>query len=1214
MADRTKKGGAKRKAPARKKPSGVSAGGVNAEIGQGLATTPPGITDLDQIAETDIAPRVPAEAPTAEAERAAPESRRPTVVSAASLAHDPLWFKDAIIYELHVRAFHDSDGDGIGDFKGLTQKLDFLADLGVTALWLLPFYPSPLRDDGYDIADYMDVHPSYGTLDDFREFLAAAHARGLRVITELVINHTSDQHAWFQRARRAPRGSPERDYYVWSDTGEEYGDTRIIFKDFEPSNWTWDREAGQYFWHRFYSHQPDLNYDNPVVMRAVYDVLDFWMDMGVDGMRLDAVPYLIEREHTNCENLPETHDRLKEIRRHLDTKFEARMLLAEANQWPEDAAQYFGDGDECHMNFHFPLMPRLFMAVQQEDRFPILDILDQTPAIPENCQWAVFLRNHDELTLEMVTDEERDYMYRTYATDPTARINLGIRRRLAPLLGNSRRKIELMNGLLFSMPGTPVLYYGDEIGMGDNFYLGDRNGVRTPMQWSGDRNAGFSRANPQRLYLPVIIDPEYHYEAINVEAQQQNPSSLLWWTKRLIGLRKRYRAFGRGDLQFLFPDNRKVLAFTRGFEGERILVVANLSRFTQAVEIDLSQFAGSVPIELMGRTAFPPIGERPYFFTIGPHTFHWFALEPQRPGTRQRSSDTPAAREMDLLPALSVSADWTELLRGRTRARLEEILPEFLSNQRWYRAKSQTIRALHVSELMKLDIGAEEGAAHFLLVQIDFVQADPETYLLPLAYAEGERAARLVDTHPHAILARVNGPHAHGILYDALVEPLVGERLLVLIARNERTPAGDAEVVGRRGAAFERILEDARARGHTDPVEAARAGSGDELSSLRASVGRAEQSNTSIAFGDALILKIYRRIEDGINQDLEIGEFLTRSGFAHSPRVAGALSIRRSRRDPVVLGLLQEYVPNEGDAWSYTLDALAGYFERGLAEQPALPSEAPTVRRLLELAAQADVDVRARDLIGGYIQSAEMMGERTAAMHRALADAKGSADFAPEPFSTLYQRGLYQSMRNLTGKVFEMMQRAASSSGTEDPALTRVLGMRDQLLARFRGLIGGKLSAKRARIHGDFHLGQVLFTGRDFVLTDYEGEPARPASERRLKRSPLRDIAGMIRSFHYAAYSSLAAEQDRGVHAASPAGEALARYWYAQVSAAYLRAYLRAMQGSGLIPDSQDELAVMLETYLLEKAIYEVGYELNNRPAWVGLPLRGVLELMGEGS
>ncbi|HUF12478.1 MAG TPA: maltose alpha-D-glucosyltransferase [Longimicrobiales bacterium] len=1138
----------------------------------------------------------------------------PDVVSQASLVPDPLWFKDAIIYELHVRAFHDSDSDGIGDFRGLTQKLDFLADLGVTAIWLLPFYPSPLRDDGYDIADYMDVHSSYGTIDDFKAFLDAAHAHGLRVITELVINHTSDQHAWFQRARRAPRGSPERDFYVWSDSGEEYADARIIFKDFEPSNWSWDREANQYYWHRFYGHQPDLNFENPAVFEAVMEVLDFWMGMGVDGMRLDAVPYLIEAEHTNCENLPETHQILKRIRRRVDEHFEARMLLAEANQWPENAAQYFGDGDECHMNFHFPLMPRLFMAVQQEDRFPILDILDQTPAVPENCQWAVFLRNHDELTLEMVTDEERDYMYRTYATDPTARINLGIRRRLAPLLGNNRRKFELMNGLLFAMPGTPVLYYGDEIGMGDNFYLGDRNGVRTPMQWSGDRNAGFSRANPQRLFLPIIIDPEYHYEAINVETQQTNPSSLLWWMKRLIGLRKRYRAFGRGDLEFLFPENRKVLAFTRTFEDQSILVIANLSRFTQAVEIDLSAFAGNVPVELMGRVSFPPIGERPYFFTLGPHSFHWFALEPQRPGVRQRPRDAATGRDLDLLPALRVDGEWTDLLGGRARARIEEILPDFLADQRWYRAKSQTIRAVHLSDLLTVELDPGQGEAHFQMVRVEFVQADAETYLLPIAFAKGERAGRLVDDHPRAIIARLTTATAQGVLYDALVEPETGERLLALIARNERRPAaGEAEVIGRRSGAFERILEDSHAAGtfQDESLDAVEAGEGAELlpwTHLRANVGRAEQSNTSVSFGDALILKVYRRIEEGINQDVEIGEFLTRGEFEHAPRVAGTLSLRHGRRQSIVLGLLQEYVPNEGDAWSYTLDALGDYFERGLAEQPELPDQPATVGRLLEMARQRQPDARARELIGAWLQSAETIGERTAALHRTLAAAPaGEADFVPEPFSTLYQRSLYQSMRNLTGNVFEMMQRSRDA----DERMERVIGLRDDILNRFRAVMGGKLSAKRARVHGDFHLGQILFTGRDFVITDFEGEPARPASERRLKRSPLRDVAGMIRSFHYAAYSSLAAEHDRGLGAGSPEGEHLATYWYAQASAAFLRGYFRGMKGSDLIPHAPDELALMLEAYLLEKAIYEIGYELNNRPGWVGLPLRGVLQLMG---
>src|SRR6201993_3822767 len=544
---------------------------------------------------------------------------------------DPLWYKDAIIYELHVKTFCDSDGDGMGDFRGLMEKLDYLQELGVTALWLLPFYPSPLRDDGYDVADYYDVNPTYGTLDDFRAFLGAAHERNLRVIAELVINHTSDQNPWFQKSRRAVAAGTAaandpsynedlayRDFYVWSDTAEKYKDARIIFKDFETSNWAWDPLAKAYYWHRFYSHQPDLNFDNPAVHEAVKKVCDFWLSMGVDGLRLDAIPYLYEREDTNCENLPETHKFLHELRAHVDAKFPNRMLLSEANQWPEDAAAYFGNADEAHMSFHFPLMPRMFMALQMEDRFPIVDIMEQTPALPEGCQWALFLRNHDELTLEMVTDEERDFMYRAYAPHPRARINLGIRRRLAPLLGNNRRRIELMNGLLFSLPGTPIIYYGDEIGMGDNIYLGDRNGVRTPMQWSADRNAGFSRANPQRLYLPVIIDPEYHYEAVNVEAQQNNTHSLLWWMKRLIALRKQFKAFGRGTLEFLFPENRRVLAFVRAYEEERVLVVANLSRFAQCVELDLAKFQGMTPLEIFGKADFPPITERPYFLSLGP--------------------------------------------------------------------------------------------------------------------------------------------------------------------------------------------------------------------------------------------------------------------------------------------------------------------------------------------------------------------------------------------------------------------------------------------------------------------------------------------------------------------------------------------------------------------------------------------------------------------
>ncbi len=663
-----------------------------------------------------------------------------------TLPVDPLWYKDAVIYELHVKTFHDSNSDGIGDFRGLIEKLDYLQELGVTAIWILPFYPSPLRDDGYDIADYYDVNPNYGTLRDFKDFLAAAHARGLRVITELVINHSSDQNPWFQKSRRAAPGSPERDFYVWSDTPNKYEGARIIFKDFETSNWSWDPVAKAYYWHRFYSHQPDLNFDNPAVHEAVTKVLDFWLDMGVDGLRLDAVPYLYERENTSCENLAETHVYLKKLRAHMDSRYEGRMLLAEANQWPEDAVAYFGTGDESHMNFHFPLMPRMFMSLQMEDRFPIIDIMEQTPAIPENCQWAMFLRNHDELTLEMVTDEERDYMWRVYATDKTARINLGIRRRLAPLLANNRRKIELLNILLFSMPGTPVLYYGDEIGMGDNFYLGDRNGCRTPMQWSPDRNAGFSKANPQQLYLPITIDPEYHFEATNVETQQKNLSSLLWWMRRVIAMRKNFKAFSRGSLQFLHPDNSKVLAFLREFEGETILVVTNLSRYAQAVELDLARFAGSSLMEVFSQNLFPAIKETPYPITLGPHAHFWFVLRPQA-----ESSSGLAPRVVPTVKAAPVLE--TLLQDGRRKIFEREILLDFIRRCRWFGGKARAVRDIRIGE----QIAMLRSGAQFWFVEITYVDGNPETYAFPVQIAIGEAAHTIAQTAPQAIIARFAG-------------------------------------------------------------------------------------------------------------------------------------------------------------------------------------------------------------------------------------------------------------------------------------------------------------------------------------------------------------------------------------------------------------------------------------------------------------------------
>ncbi len=709
-------------------------------------------------------------------------SPRPSAAESA-LASDPLWYKDAVIYQLHVRSFYDSDGDGSGDFRGLTQKLDYLQDLGVTAVWLLPFYPSPLKDDGYDIADYTEIHKSYGTMRNFRQFIRAAHARGLRVITELVINHTSDQHPWFQRARHANPGSPERDYYVWSDTPEKYQDARIIFKDFEVSNWSWDPVAKAYYWHRFYSHQPDLNFDNPRVQRSVFELLEYWLDLGVDGLRLDAVPYLYEREGTNCENLPETHAFLKALRARVDKLFDDRMLLAEANQWPEDAIAYFGDGDECHTAFHFPVMPRLFMAIHMEDRFPIVDILQQTPAIPDECQWLIFLRNHDELTLEMVTDDERDYMYRVYAHDRQARINLGIRRRLAPLLSNNRRKIELMNGLLCSLPGTPVIYYGDEIGMGDNIYLGDRHGVRTPMQWSPDRNAGFSDANPQRLYSPVIIDSEYLFETINVETQQKNPHSLLWWMKRLIALRQNYAALRRGTIEILSPENAKILAFTRDYHDESVLVVANLSRFVQFIELDLSRVAGRRPVEMFGQTPFPVIGKSPYILTLGPHAFYWFSLE-------HEEAEAVVATDVDgESTRLAVAGGWQDLVAGRPKRQFETLLRKELRRQRWFGTHARRIQALQICDAIPLGRQANRSAPGLFVLRADYTDGEPENYVLTLATAWGqEQIERVVTGSLPAVMLSVqkSATKEPGIFYDATLDRAAATALLDLMMHRRR--------------------------------------------------------------------------------------------------------------------------------------------------------------------------------------------------------------------------------------------------------------------------------------------------------------------------------------------------------------------------------------------------------------------------------------------
>jgi maltose alpha-D-glucosyltransferase/alpha-amylase len=1101
---------------------------------------------------------------------------------------DPLWYKDAVIYELHVKTFCDSDGDGMGDLRGLMGKLDYLQELGVTALWLLPFYPSPLRDDGYDIADYFDVNPNFGTLDDFRAFLDAAHERNLRVITELVINHTSDQNPWFQKSRRAiavagvgePGGDQStsragysddlayKDFYVWSDTPEKYPDARIIFKDFETSNWAWDPVAKAYYWHRFYSHQPDLNFDNPAVHEAVKKVCDFWLSMGVDGLRLDAVPYLYEREDTNCENLPETHKFLRELRAHVDAKFPNRMLLSEANQWPEDAAAYFGDGNETHMSFHFPLMPRMFMALQMEDRFPILDIMEQTPTIPENCQWAMFLRNHDELTLEMVTDEERDYMYRVYATDPHARINLGIRRRLSPLLANNRRKIELLNTLLFSMPGTPIIYYGDEIGMGDNFYLGDRNGCRTPMQWSPDRNAGFSRANPQQLYLPVTIDPEYHYEAVNVENQQKNLSSLLWWTRRVISMRKHFKAFSRGSLEFLNPDNPKVLAFLRRWKHETIVVVANLSRFSQSAELDLSRFAGCVPMEVFSRNLFRPIRKSSYVITLGPHAYYWFAL--------QSPIDTRRASKKRVMPSIKAPAQLDVLLGNNHREYLErEVLPNHIHNSRWFGSKARTFRNLKVIE--QLAFSSDADGARLWFVEVNYLDAPTETYAIPVKIASAEMAHSITQNAPHAVLAHF--AYSNGaILSDAVWDATFRSQLFDAIVRHRTFRAEAGQFVGMATTDL---------------------GSQELDSSGNSQVLSAEQSNSSMLFDNRFFLKLYRKLEDGVNPDVEITRFLTeQTDFPNVPAFIGALEYRRSKAEPTVVCLLQEAVVNEGDVWTLTVDALGRYYERVLERKADLQNETAPPSALPE------------ELVGGvYPEKVKLLAQRTGELHLALASRIDNPAFAPEPFNAMAQRSVYQSMRTSLRRAFTSLEKKLLDVPAKFHDEAReVLGAEKEILAREKRLLDRRTNSTKIRIHGDYHLGQLVYTGKDFVILDFEGEPARPLSDRKLKRSALRDVAGMMRSFQYAAYAALWQPAMRKEDV--PFLERWADLWYRQTSSLFLQSYLNATRGAIFIPKNSEDLQIMLEAYLLDKAVYEIGYELNNRPGWVVIPIRGIKHIL----
>ena len=1106
---------------------------------------------------------------------------------------DPLWYKDAVIYQIHVKAFRDSNNDGIGDFPGLTQSLPYIKDLGVNTIWLLPFYPSPLRDDGYDIADYHGVHPHYGTRADFRQFMREAHRVGLRVITELVINHTSDQHPWFQAARHAPQGSAKRNYYVWSDTDTRWPETRIIFTDTEKSNWSWDPVAKQYYWHRFFSHQPDLNFDNPNVVRAVIRVMRYWFDMGVDGVRLDAIPYLCERDGTNNENLPPTHAVLKQMRAELDRHYTHRFFLAEVNQWPEDVRPYFGEGDECHMAFHFPLMPRIYMALAEEDRHAITDIMGQTPDIPANCQWAIFLRNHDELTLEMVTERERDYLYRTYAADRQMRINLGIRRRLAPLMDNNRPKIELLKSLLMSLIGSPVVYYGDEIGMGDNIFLGDRNGVRTPMQWSPDRNAGFSRADPQRLYLPPIMDPVYGYEAVNVEAQSRSASSLLNWTKRLIAARKAHIALSRGALRFLRPGNRRIIAYLREHDSGAILCVANLSRSSQPVELDLSEFKGRIPVELLGNTAFPPIGDLPYLLTLPAWGFYWFSLTadaeyPKWHAERPVPVDFPVLVIPEgLMAALSSDAtasDLRALMARRVREQLErEVLPPFIAHQRWFAGKG---RAIGRTALLEQDEWTTPAGSWLLaMLEVDLAGGSRHTYSLPLALAweegDGERLQALL----HCTVARVRQRARVGILYDAFWDDAFCREVVAAMGRGEVRALPTGEL---RFSATQRLAQT------------------DIAADIAVKHPSFEQSNTLVVLGDRLVLKGYRRLRGGINPEIEIGRFLTEvSPFPHIAALCGALEHRDAAGETTAVAVLHQYVSNEGSGWDYTIAHLRRLIDDALA-RPVVEAAAALPGAAADGVAPSPA-TETPLMQSGFLALINTLGRRTAELHAALARPSGDPAFEPEPFTSADVEALRTKLQSEAEATVALLEtRVGSLPDAIRADAQRLVAMRDMLVTHARLLVPDAIDATKTRYHGDYHLGQVLISQHDFVIVDFEGEPSRPLDERRAKHSPLRDVAGMLRSFGYAA----AVAPQQGIAANLPDRARLAAplaQWRAQAAEAFLAGYREAIAGTSSYPANVAVATRLINAFTLEKALYELRYELDNRPDWVAIPLSAVL-------
>lgn len=1054
---------------------------------------------------------------------------------------DPTWYKDAVIYQVHVKSYFDFNNDGVGDFPGLINKLDYIAELGVTAIWLLPFYPSPMRDDGYDIADYRAIEPSYGTMSEVRRFIQEAHKRGLRIITELVINHTSDQHPWFQKSRRAKKNSKARNFYVWSDTNQKYEGTRIIFSDTESSNWTWDPVAGQYFWHRFYSNQPDLNFDNPEVLKEVLSIMRFWFDIGVDGLRLDAIPYLVEREGTSNENLPETHAVLKKIRAELNEHYPDRMLLAEANLWPEDIQQYFGDGDECQMAFHFPLMPRMYMAIAQEDRFPIIDILRQMPEIPESCQWAIFLRNHDELTLEMVTDQERDYLWNHYATDKRARLNLGIRRRLAPLVERDRRRIELLKSLLLSMPGTPTIYYGDEIGMGDNIFLGDRHGVRTPMQWSNDRNGGFSRADPASLTLPLIMDPLYGFQAVNVEAQARDAHSLLNWTRRMLSIRKQQKAFGRGSLKILSPANRRILAYLReynaGDAGEIILCVANMSRAAQAGELDLTAYAGKIPIEMIGGTRFPAITTLNYQLTLPPYGFYWFLLMDE---TQMHSWNQPPADVMPELPTIIIKLTLLEIFLLPAKTLLEqECLPVYLHNRTWFHYWAGA------AESFRLDHPLPFGNTGdlYAVTELEMVNTavNSARYHLALGFVAEHLASTLAK---QLTLTRLRQKRVAGLLVDAFSLPEFNRKLIQGFYQQDVYRHENSAIRFSVRSALPELSE-----AQLDDIQMV-----------------SQQNTLLVLVGNAVVIKPVRTIIYGLHPFVELSEYLHRHQYTNVIKVLGEMQ-RVDQRGSSSLAIVQQYLVNQGDAWQWTQNTLErGFRDQTTAGSSSMNEQVPALVELENFAA--------------------VMGKRLGEMHLVLAQPSDQTEFGMVEATV---DSLQQWVTRITGRLDELVlllkqhpltgiAESAQRLATNLPHVAAYLEARIPLL----------VASPQMRIHGNLQLGQILVARGDAFFGCFDEYPVSSLMASRLPADPFKDVADILLSFDDAAVMAV-----RNIGSTDPLAnvdqaQALAILYRQRVKTAFYKSYQAATESLPSLWEQPERVAIGLQFASLENRINQV--------------------------